>query len=336
VRLDIRYRCTFAYSSPVRESHNEVRVAPMSDTRQQLISYRISTSPRARVHSATDYFGTRVDSFGVREPHQQLDVVAEASVETRRTPLVTAAPRRDALRQRGFLEEHHEYLDRSPHASWQDGVAGEAANQAEMAGPDVVGLVLAIHRRVGSTMTYRPGATYVGVDVEEVLDRKEGVCQDYAHLAIAMCRAAGVPARYVSGYLFTTSDSTGEAPEDTLVRVQTHAWFEAAIPGMGWLALDPTNSAEVGLRHVKIGHGRDYDDVTPLRGVFSGSAACDLDVAVEIRRVGQATTELGTARQRAQTEARTRLEATIARRSKLAAASSAHVATTAAQQQQQQ
>jgi transglutaminase-like putative cysteine protease len=323
MRLDIRYRCTFAYSAPVRESHNEVRVAPMSDQRQQLISYRVTATPRARVLSFSDYFHTRVDSFGVREPHEQLEVVAEASVETRRTPLVTAAPRRDALHQRAFLEEHQEYLERSPHVEWGTGVASEAAVQSDLAGPDVVGLVLAMHRRVGATMTYRPGSTYVGVDVEEVLERREGVCQDYAHLAIALCRAAGVPARYVSGYLFTTSDQTGDAPEDSLVRVQTHAWFEAAIPGMGWLALDPTNSAEVGLRHVKIGHGRDYDDVPPLRGVFSGSADCDLDVQVEIRRVGQSQpSDVVGARQRAQADARTRLEATKARRARVAAAAS--------------
>ncbi len=97
-----------------------------------------------------------------------------------------------------------------------------------------------------------------------------GVCQDFAHLAVAMCRSIGIPARYVSGYLFTTNDATGEDPEADVVRVQTHAWFEAAVPGVGWLALDPTNSSEVGLRHVTIGHGRDYDDVPPLRGSLRG------------------------------------------------------------------
>ena len=331
MRLDIRYRCRFTYDRPVRESQNELRAAPVSDPRQQLISYRVVTSPASRVSSFADYWGTRVDAFGVREPHLALDVVAEASVETRRTPLVTAAPRREALQDRVFVEEHHEYLGRSPHAAWGKGVAEEAARQAELAGPDLVSLVLAVHRRVGATMTYTPGATYVGVEVEDVLASREGVCQDYAHLAIAMCRSLGIPARYVSGYLFTSSDATGADPDAEMVRVQTHAWFEAAVPGVGWLALDPTNAQEVGLRHVKIGHGRDYDDVPPLRGVFSGKAECDLEVSVEIRRLAQAAAaDRDAAHVRAQADAQARLEAARARRARQAALAAMH------QQQQQQ
>ena len=104
-----------------------------------------------------------------------------------------------------------------------------------------------------------------------------------------MCRSIGIPARYVSGYLFTLSDASGDDVDVDVVRVQTHAWFEAAIPSFGWLALDPTNQQEVGLRHVKIGHGRDYDDVPPMRGVFAGGAVPDVDVTVEIRRMMAAT-----------------------------------------------
>ncbi len=137
-------------------------------------------------------------------------------------------------------------------------------------GDDVVSLVLALHRVTGARLTYARGATDVGIEVEEVLAQGKGVCQDYAHLAVALCRSQGIPARYVSGYLFTRDDSAGADVEDgDVVDVQTHAWFEAAVPGFGWLALDPTNQQEVGVRHVKIGHGRDYDDVQPLRGVFS-------------------------------------------------------------------
>jgi transglutaminase-like putative cysteine protease len=99
-----------------------------------------------------------------------------------------------------------------------------------------------------------------------------------------MCRSVGIPARYVSGYLFTLSDSTGEDAEGDVVTVQTHAWLEAAVPFVGWIALDPTNRQQVGERHVKIGHGRDYDDVQPLRGVYAGVAPADVEVSVEMRR----------------------------------------------------
>jgi transglutaminase-like putative cysteine protease len=285
VRLDIRYRCSFEYDEPVRESHNELRVIPSSDQRQQLISARVATTPHARVFSSIDYWGTRTDAFGIREPHPNLEVIADATVETRRMPLLAAAPRFEALNAGNFREQHLEYLQRSPHCDWGDGTASEAARQKDLVGQDLVSVVLAIHRRVGATLRYAPGTTYVGVPVEDVLAAGTGVCQDFAHVAVAMCRSIGIPARYVSGYLFTTSDSSGGEPDGEAVRVQTHAWFEAAVPGAGWLALDPTNSTEVGVRHVKIGHGRDYDDIQPLRGVFSGKANQTLEVSVDIRRL---------------------------------------------------
>ncbi len=296
MRLDIRYSTRFEYDAPVHESQNELRAAPMSDPRQLLISYRVTTTPASRVFSFTDYWGTRVDAFGVREAHESLEVVAEASVETRRAPMLTASPHIDEIRGEEFREEHLEYLLPTPHADWGPGVADAARRVLDSEGPDLVSVVLAIHRKVGESIRYQPGSTYVGVEVEDVIGRGVGVCQDFAHLAVAMCRSVGIPARYVSGYLFTTDDATGEDPDAEAVRVQTHAWFEAAVPGADWIALDPTNAAEVGLRHVKIGHGRDYDDVPPLRGVVGGEATPSLGVAVDIRRLTPKTVAADAAR----------------------------------------
>jgi transglutaminase-like putative cysteine protease len=289
MRLDIRYRCCFEYGELVRESQNELRACPVTDDHQSLLTYRVATSPSAKVASFDDYWGTRVDTFGIREPHVLLEVIAEATVETRSSPLLLASPQLDRLRDEPFASEHLEYLERTRHVDWNGRVTAEAASQVELFGPDLVSVVLGIHRRVHSLVRYTPGSTYVGVGIDEVLDRGEGVCQDYAHLAIAICRAAGIPARYVSGYLFTSNDAAGTLPAldgtgGDAVSVQTHAWFEAAIPGHGWLALDPTNQQEVGLRHVKIGHGRDYDDVPPLRGTYAGKPGGRPQVAVEMRR----------------------------------------------------
>jgi transglutaminase-like putative cysteine protease len=289
LRLDIRYRCAFEYDELVHESQNELRACPASDARQTLLGYRVTTSPASRVFSFEDYWGTRVDTFGVREPHILLEVTAEATVETRSAPLLTTSSSLDALRDDAFVAAHWEYLERTPHADWDDRIAREAAGQVELAGPECVSVALGIHRRVGMLLRYVPGSTYVGVGVEEVLNHGEGVCQDHAHLAVAMCRSVGIPARYVSGYLFTDDDATGTEVEVDEVQVQTHAWFEAAIPGIGWLALDPTNRQAVGLRHVEIGHGRDYDDVTPLRGTYSGPREATLEVSVEMRRLVAAT-----------------------------------------------
>jgi transglutaminase-like putative cysteine protease len=285
MRFDIRYRTTFSYDALVRESQNELRACPTSDERQQLIGYRVATNPSSRVSSAFDYWGTRVDAFGIRAPHLALEVIAEAAVETRQAAMVTSAPRLDSLQDERFIDAHWEYLQRSNHTHWGDGVTTSAARQRDYVGTDVVSLVLALHRLAGASINYSPGSTYIGVDVEDILSAGQGVCQDFAHLAVALCRSVGIPARYVSGYFFAADDSTGDEAASDVVEVQTHAWFEAAIPGFGWLALDPTNQREVGLRHVKIGHGRDYDDVPPLRGTVLGEVAHGLHAAVEMRRV---------------------------------------------------
>jgi transglutaminase-like putative cysteine protease len=284
MRLDIRYRTAFDYASPVRESQNELRACPTTDERQQLLSYRVLTTPSSRVHSTSDYWGTRVDAFGIRSPHTHLEIVAEAVVDTGTSPRFTSSPRMDAVHHPEFRDAHAEYLERSPHTDWGEGVEREARRRLDAVGDDVISLALALHRAGGSCLTYVPGATYVGVDVEDVLRRGEGVCQDYAHLVVAMCRAVGLPARYVSGYLFTVDDATGADADGDVVDVQTHAWVEVAVPDAGWLALDPTNRSEVGERHVKIGHGRDYDDVPPLRGVFSGPDEHELTFEVQMRR----------------------------------------------------
>ena len=288
MRLDIRYRSSFTYDGFVPESQNQLRACPCSDDHQRRISYRVTCSPSARIASFTDYWGTRVDAFGTREPHTELEVMAEATVETmERTPPMGMS-RPEGLLDLQFLDHHAEFLERTLHADWGEEIGRRGAEQVAAAGPDVVAQVLAIHRLVGSTLRYEKGVTTVGTPVDEVLAHGHGVCQDFAHLAISLCRSQGIPARYVSGYLFTRDDAMIDPADlDTLdsVRVQTHAWFEAALPGHGWFALDPTNQSAVGVRHVKIGHGRDYEDVQPLRGVFSGGASAQVTPEVEIRRL---------------------------------------------------
>ena len=284
MRFDIVYRTRFTYDQPVHSSFNELRACPATDDRQRLITYRVRVDPDARVLSTLDYWGTRVDSFGVRERHDRLEVVAEATVETGPARLVTSAPAMEALTEERFVDEHVELLERTAHTDWDDAIATEARVVADAYGPDLVGVVLGIHRRVRTALRYDRFATEVGMALPDVWAGRAGVCQDYAHLAVAMCRSLGIPARYVSGYLFSAADDSIEDAEGDTVQVQTHAWFEAAIPGFGWLALDPTNGRDVGVRHVTIGAGRDYDDVTPFYGAHSGTAQVTLEATVDIRR----------------------------------------------------
>lgn len=287
MRLEIHYTTRFHYSAPVAESQNELRACPVSDERQQLAHYRVTTTPSARVISYLDYWGTRVDAFGVRPPHDHLEVVAEATVETGPVPAIDPLAPRSALTEERFRDRYLEFLLPSPHVTWGDTVAQEARRLADQAEDGVVAMIEAVHQGVAA-LDYDPGATYVGVSVDEVLGRGGGVCQDFAHLAVAMYRSLGVPARYVSGYFFAASDATGEGPAGDEVHVETHAWVEVAIPGGAWHPLDPTNRIEVGERHVAIGRGRDYDDVAPFRGVYSGVASHDLEVAVRLRRLASA------------------------------------------------
>jgi transglutaminase-like putative cysteine protease len=283
-RYDVLYRTNIHYDDIVRYSQNELRACPASDEHQQVVAYRVTTHPATRVLSYQDYFGTRVDTFGIREPHVALELTAEASVETLPRPLVTVSPRVEALRDASFRDEHAEYLGPTSHTAWDADIAAAAERIAAVTGDDVVGIVLALHRFVHTSLRYTPGATYIGVDVNEVLAKAQGVCQDYAHLAAALCRSVGIPARYVSGYFFASSEQTGADVEGDEVSVQTHAWFEAAVPGWGWLALDPTNALQVGQRHIAIGHGRDYDDVPPVRGIYTGGGRPSTQATVEIRR----------------------------------------------------
>ena len=286
MRLDIRYVTRFDYGSTVVESQNELRACPTSDAHQQVVHYRVTTTPVARVASYVDYWGTRVDTFGVAAAHERLEVVAAATVETVSRPEPGRDVPLDALTDAAWRDVHLEFLQRSPHVAWGEAVVERAQVAAATVGADgdVRSLILAVDEAVGA-LEYRRGRTVVGVEVEEVLASGAGVCQDFAHLTIAMLRVLGVPARYVSGYFFTADDATGATAETDEVEVETHAWVEAAVPGFGWWAIDPTNRSPVGERHVTIGRGRDYDDVAPLRGVFNGAPEHELAVNVSMRRL---------------------------------------------------
>jgi transglutaminase-like putative cysteine protease len=241
----------------------------------------VEVSPAARIHSYTDYWGTKVDEFGIIEPHTLLRVVAESTVETSEPPTPDRGSDLDALDAvRGELST---YLRPSPHATWDD-LIEEQAREAVDGISDVVDASLAVFDAAAKSLEYVPGATYVGMGLTDVLSQGKGVCQDFAHLGIAMYRSVGIPARYVSGYLYAADQTRAVAPDEAELSVQTHAWIEVFVPDHGWWALDPTNNQTVGELHVKIGHGRDYEDVMPLRGVYHGGAGHDLGVQVQISR----------------------------------------------------
>lgn len=283
MKFDVRYRTLFTYEELAFDSHNEVRAKPAETPYQRALDYSLSVAPAARVQSFTDGWGTSVDSFGIRSPHLAMEVIAEATVETERPPEVTALVGLDRLDQSDFINDHYEFLIATPATTISPAMV-DLADAVRDRSPHVVSLVTALQDVVQGHFVYTPGITSVATTAAEAFELGAGVCQDYAHVMVSLARHLGLPARYVSGYFFTSADDVGGDSEDDLVTVQTHAWAEVAIPGQRWLAMDPTNGLIPGERHVKIAHGPDYDAVMPFRGTFNGPASSDVTASVQIRR----------------------------------------------------
>lgn len=288
MRLAIRYVSRFRYPESAWDSHNVLRACPTSDASQRLLDYRLDVEPTARVATHVDSWGTRVDEIQVRDQHRELEVVARATVETSPRPEPHGSAEAvglgaEAFREPSFRDAHWVFLQPTRHAGMPAAVV-EAAQEAIRGPGGALEVIEAIHARVHGSLAYQPGTTYIGQDVGAVLAGGMGVCQDFVHVGLATYRAAGVPARYVSGYFYAIDGTEGEMPTSAEISVQTHAWLEVAIPGWGWWALDPTNHLVAGERHVKIGHGRDYDDVLPLRGVYYGTSEQQLHVEVGMSR----------------------------------------------------
>ena len=273
MRWAIRHRTAYRYASAVRDSFNEARVRPPSDRRQRLEHFELTVNPPARVNYYTDFYGNGVDHFDVAEPHTALELETRAVVATF-APAPLALDARPATlaaaRQAGQGEPCFDFGQASRFTDTSPEIRRMAAEAAE-GQTDAWQAALAIMRFVHGRMAYEPQTTHVHTQAREALAEGRGVCQDFAHVMIGLCRAAQIPARYVSGYL-ATQRAGG-----------THAWTEVFIPSVGWVALDPTHNSQPGETYVKIATGRDYNDVPPLRGTYRGTQERTMEVAVEIR-----------------------------------------------------
>jgi transglutaminase-like putative cysteine protease len=272
----IRHRTAYRYASAVCDSFNEARVRPPTDHRQRLESFELTVNPAARVSCHSDFYGNWVDHLDVAQPHTALELETRAVVTTFAPELLALDARPATLesaRQAGQSELCFDYIQPSRFTDLSPEISKLAAEAAE-GQTDVWQAALAIMRLTHDRMSYEPLTTHVHTTARESLAAGRGVCQDFAHVMIALCRAARIPARYVSGYL---------AAERTN---GTHAWAEVFIPSIGWVAVDPTRNIQPGETYVKIAAGRDYNDVPPLRGAYRGTCERIMEVAVEISRAG--------------------------------------------------
>lgn len=269
MQLDIRYVTHFVYPTPAWESQNLLRACPIESENQKRLSYHLEIEPAAEADWYIDRWGTRVDTFGVLDPHTELIVTVGTSVETSEPEQPSTGTTVLDLYEESRDGRHWTYLHSSRHTQWEGAIV-DIAGEVVAGSEDLVSAIQDIAAVVNGHLDYQPGATEIGVTPEAVWAQGTGVCQDYAHVMIAMLRSQAIPARYVSGYFYATDVAGGGTPETSEITVQTHAWVEVWLPGFGWWAIDPTNDQAAGERHVTVGQGRDYDDVLPMRGVYYG------------------------------------------------------------------
>jgi transglutaminase-like putative cysteine protease len=279
----IRYLTEYVYGGSVTDNLNALRVRPATTTSQRCDEFHIRIDPEARVSRYLDYFGTEVLEFGVPTEHERLTIDVRARVTTSDPPDPPEGTWED-LQTEGYSDAAGEFA-----LPWQDQPRIEGLEELEGAlrRESPLEAVALLCELIPDRFEYRPGVTYVGSSVSDLLLAGAGVCQDFVHLSLVLLRRHGIAARYVSGYLWA-------APQDggmDSMEVDTHAWLEALLPGDGegaepvWVGVDPTNRRFAGETHVKVGHGRFYADVPPVKGLYMGHAVSQLTAAVTMSRL---------------------------------------------------
>lgn len=279
MRFRIIHATRFKYEQPASESHNEVRLKPREAPSQRTIGFRLEVTPPAAVIEYQDAFGNVVHALSIHDPHHELVLRADSLIE--RTPPRTPEgilPFSEFLVGDGLRsQEEYDFLHQSRYIPFSDRLKRLFWSAHPRMDEPVADYTRRIVEWVRDQFEYEPGATDVHSDVNAILSAGAGVCQDFAHLTIGILRLAGIPARYVSGYL---------APLDRvrpLGSQATHAWLEALLPESGWTGFDPTHGGPATDRHVRIAVGRDYADVPPVRGIYrSAGGNHSMGISVDI------------------------------------------------------
>jgi transglutaminase-like putative cysteine protease len=278
----VRHTTTFRYEPAVRESVMEVRMQPRSEANQRCLSFHLDVNPAANITQYYDFAGNTVHHFDIAGSHTQVKVTAQSTVEVQPvpTPRISDAGDWDDLDALTASDDHWEMLLPSQFAH-----SGETLEQLakelkceRRANP--LEMLSELNEGVYRLFAYVPNSTKVDSPIEEALGTRQGVCQDFAHIMTALVRSLHIPCRYVSGYLFHRAVEGEE--KDRSLEGASHAWVEALVPRLGWVAFDPTNNLMGADRHIRVAIGRDYADVPPTRGVYKGEAHSELSVAVTV------------------------------------------------------
>ena len=272
MRWNIEHTTRYTYATTARDSFNEVRLQPFSNEHQTVEGFELHIAPQTRFRQYYDFYSNCVHHFEIPEPHSELVINSRLQVATHPPPGLALDARPSPLTrldealkvERCYdFTQASRYVDIEPD-TWRlamDAVGSE---------PDVWQCALSLMRFVHGHLTYESQSTQVHTHMSEALAQRRGVCQDFAHVLLGLCRTLRIPALYVSGYLATEKASA------------THAWTEVFVPGLGWQALDPTHNRLADETYVKIGVGRDYADVAPVKGNYKGTTQRTMNVEVKI------------------------------------------------------
>ena len=276
-RMRVVHATGYAYKSPVTASFNEARLTPRSDNRQNVILNRVETAPATRSYRYVDYWGPAVTSFDLHAPHTELEVIASSVVETEKPEYSEIDITWEDLDTEAVVDKYDEVLSPTHYVPASKRIERVGRRIAKYHEPAQA--VIEAVSWVRDELKYVPGTTGVHTSGVDALREGKGVCQDFAHLTLMLLRGMGIPSRYVSGYLHPKRN----AKVGDTVDGQSHAWIQAWTGE--WWHYDPTNNTDINEQYISVGVGRDYADVTPLKGIYSGEGSTDLDVVVEITRL---------------------------------------------------
>lgn len=278
--LSISHLTRYMYEGNVKDSFNEARLQPVTDSLQQCLAFNLRIDPVTPIRDYPDFYANCVHYFDVPESHDTLEVEAKSTVQTNpedrwEIPIVN----QEGLEAPSVRDNFFDYLHSSEFVSLQAEVWREAIDALPGGLTDVWKDTVAIGEHIHRNYKYTPLSTNVNTRAVEVVKKKQGVCQDFAHLMLGLCRTHKIPARYISGYFLNQHKVPGEIEA-------SHAWIEVFIPGYGWKGYDPTHRRVPDTRYVKLAVGRDYGDIRPVGGTFRGKGTRKMVVEVSVQRLG--------------------------------------------------
>ncbi len=279
-KFDVLHRTSFLYGAPVHDSANSLHLEPRTFPFQKRIMATIRVLPATRLRSYTDLFGNVTHYFEVAQAHDRLEVESRFRIVNLplKVPVEAREAEMDFYRDAEVKDRTWVYLQESRYVSRHAELWRQAIDLTRDV-PKVFDRASRIMEWVHDKFTYEVGSTHVSTHIDDAFSGRKGVCQDFTHVMLGLCRAIDLPARYASGYLYN-------GPSDTLVGAQaSHAWPEVYLPLVGWVGFDPTHNCLADERFIKVAVGRDYDDVAPIKGSYRGTANCRLSVTVEVEKL---------------------------------------------------